>query len=398
MLTVYLKELLDMVRDRRTLIVAVLLPTIIFPVLFGIIFAINIKSAKDAQETVLKYALIGSEYSADISRQLADNKKLQRVTGITDSDEIEARIKDERLHFAITIPEGFDPASGESQTISLVYSNADPTNKVKQRVEKSLEPVIDKAQQSLMVKMGISEDQFNTIDEPIALDVKDIAGARERIGQAAGGFLPYIIILVCMSGAIYAAIDMGAGEKERGTLESLLINPLPRSEIVIGKFLAITTASLAACLMAILSLALWLSFGVSMIDNATINKLVATINMGDLLLIFCLMLPVGGMFAALMLLISTYARNFKEAQSYMSPLSFVVIIPLMISMMPGSELSWGSALIPITNVSLAMKELIKGTLGLDLYFFILIYSAVLVGAMLVTTIKMFSREDVLFRS
>ncbi len=398
MLTVFIKELLDMVRDRRTLVFAVLLPTLIFPVLFGIIIAINAKSAIDAQEATLSYVLQGSEHSPAISRQLADNTKLRRVTTYESDDEIEDAIRDGKLHFALTIPAGFNPASGEQQQLVLRFSDADPTNKVKSRVRQSLKPVIDQAKTSLLTDMGLTQDQLDVLDQPIKVQYNDLAGERERIGQSVGGLLPYIIILVCMTGAIYAAVDMGAGEKERGTLESLLINPLPRYEIVIGKFLAITTASLAACLMAILSLAFWVGFGAKLADVDVLNRVVSAIKLSDLALVFLLMLPVGGIFASLMLLISCYARNYKEAQNYMSPLSFVVIIPLMISMMPSAELNIGSAMIPITNVSLAMKELIKGTLDNTMYLFIFAYSLALVAAMLYATITLFNKEEVLFRS
>jgi sodium transport system permease protein len=233
--------------------------------------------------------------------------------------------------------------------------------------------------------------------EPIVLEKINTADSRENWGEKIGGMLPYLLFILCLQGAMAPATDIGAGEKERGTLETLLISPIERNKIVLGKFLTIGFAGTMTALITVASMALWgivLSQGMAL---KFVADFMGQIGIIDFVLIFLMLVPVVSIFAAVLLSISIYAKSFKEAQSYMVPLVFLVIVPVVMALMPGVELKGGWAWVPLTNVALAMKELVKGTM--DYFQLIAIFGSTMViaGAALAFCVYWFKQEKVLFR-
>jgi sodium transport system permease protein len=123
----------------------------------------------------------------------------------------------------------------------------------------------------------------------------------------------------------------------------------------------------------------------------------STLGVADLLLILMMLIPLSAIFAALLLSLSIYARSFKEAQNYIGPLSMMVFMPLIVALMPGVELTWAMAMLPIANVALAIKELIKGTMDVGMLVVIFGSTVVIAGAMLAFCVSWFQKEKVLFR-
>jgi sodium transport system permease protein len=225
---------------------------------------------------------------------------------------------------------------------------------------------------------------------------RGVAPMREVLGERLGGILPYLFIISCFLGAMYPAIDLAAGEKERGTLETLLLVPIPRWQVVLGKFLVVFLAGVVAALLTLVGLGGWLWWRSGELGGE-LGTVLSAIGATDLLLIAAMLVPTAAIFASLLLGISIYAKSFKEAQSYIAPLNMLVILPAFLAMLPGVELDWTTASIPITNISLAIKELIKGTMDLTMLVAILGSSTVLAGALLAASTWWFGREDVLFR-
>ncbi|MDZ7903630.1 MAG: ABC transporter permease subunit [Rheinheimera sp.] len=157
-------------------------------------------------------------------------------------------------------------------------------------------------------------------------------------------------------GASYPAIDIGAGEKERRTLETLLICPISRTSIVLGKFLTVLTTGLISAMITVISFGGWGYVIGSMMGVDVVAKTMQALGFVDLTLILALLIPLTAIFAALLLSLSIYARSFKEAQNYMGPLSMIIFLPLMVGLLPGIELSWSLAMIPVMNVALLLKS------------------------------------------
>ena len=248
-----------------------------------------------------------------------------------------------------------------------------------------------------LISFGIEESVKKSILNPIEVIKVDTADKRENLGEKIGGFLPYLLIPLVLMGATYPAIDLGAGEKERGTLETLLLTPITRTELVLGKFITLLTTSIASTTITVLSMGCWIALALAFADLDFIKAAFSTLAVTDLLMIFVLLLPVAAIFSALALAISIYARTFKEAQNYMAPLSMGVFFPIIISIMPNMELTAKTAFIPVTNVALAIKEIVKGTVDYTFVGLIFLATAIIAAGLLAFCVKWFNREDVLFR-
>ncbi|MEP1743603.1 MAG: ABC transporter permease [Kangiellaceae bacterium] len=410
MLKVYFKELLELTRDKKTLIFTILLPTLIMPVIMLGFGALSAKIAKKAVEEQLSYAIIGEENYSELANLLKSNETITLKELSTETD-AESAIKNEEIRFAVKIPEDTRQRieQGLSVEIELFYNDSSTTSGIiYRRVEKILESLDEQLSNSRMSLLGLTTEQRAGLIEPLKIKKVTTANKRESLGEKIGGFLPYILILLGLTGAMYPAIDLGVGEKERGTLETLLLTPIPRFQIVFAKFLVIFTTSFLAVFFSLISFALMITiFGPMMFSamsaggNEAITSLLntfASISLVDVLLMFLMLVPTAAIFASLLLSVSIYARTFKEAQNYMSPIMMISIFPLILALLPGVKLDWVWASVPLTNVALAIKEIFKGTIDYQMLLVIFGSTSLVAGALLYLCSWWFQREQVLFRN
>jgi sodium transport system permease protein len=237
--------------------------------------------------------------------------------------------------------------------------------------------------------------------KPFTIQRQNVAPPAKVAGSLLGGMLPYIIIILCMTGAMYPAIDLTAGEKERGTMETILCCPVGRTELVLGKFLMVLTASVGTVVLSLLSMGATFQFAKRVLAGSApreVLQTVATIDIGGLAGVFLMLLPVAVMLSAALLMVGLFSKSFREAQSYCGPLMLVVIVPAIAGMLPGMELNASLAVVPLLNVSLVCKEMISGTWHWN-YILLIFGSACLYAtAALAAAVWMFHREEVLFRS
>jgi sodium transport system permease protein len=238
---------------------------------------------------------------------------------------------------------------------------------------------------------------------PFEIKQENVAPPEKVGGAAIGGFLGYFVIVLCLQGAMYPAIDLTAGEKERGTMETILSSPISRVHLVLGKFFLVLTAALVTAALSVTSMGVsfWGSQKFHAFDAGGASDAGASqlhISVGAILSVFLMALPLAVMFSAALLTIALFAKSHKEAQSYITPLMFIVIIPAIAAMLPGVELTPKLALIPILNVSLLCKDLIAGTYHWNLIAIIFGSTCAYAAVALFLAVKMFQRESVLFRS
>jgi sodium transport system permease protein len=407
---IFKKEFKELLRDRKTIIFMILLPLLLFPAIFGVGIFFMSNAAEKAENEILKYAIVGEAYAPDIVEsfsQASDKFELVAIDGANtatstatspDKEGYAKLIKNETLDFVLVIPETFNPdilTSGQHK-IEL-YLNDAGLNKVYGRVAEIIDVYMDEYQLSAFTQLGLNESQQEALLKPISIEKQNIADDREVWGERIGGFLPYFIFILCLQGAMAPAADLGAGEKERGTLETLLISPMDRYKLVLGKFFTVSAAGIITALITVSSMALW---GIVLSQGMAIEFVVEVMSMigiVDFVLIFLMLVPVVAVFAAILLSLSIYARSFKEAQSYMGSLIMVVIFPVLIAMMPGVELKGAWVWVPLTNVALAMKELFKGTMDYFALFGIFTSTAVIAIGLIMFCIHWFNKEKVLFR-
>lgn len=397
---VYLKELTELMRDKKTLVFVILLPVLIFPVIFGVMGLVFSSTALKAEQKEHRYVIINAEQAPEFADALFYHKNFKQVqTGRKSGEELADGIRNEEFDVAVVIPDDFAAKRQhiERAEWQVIYNQSSQFDFMYRHFSELLNNYTEKLQQDTLQQLGVDAIKLAAIIKPVAVLKVDTAAKRENIGEKFGAIIAYILIPLCLLGASYPAIDMGAGEKERGTLETLLICPVSRTSIVLGKFLTVLTTGLLGALITVASFGLWglvigSFFGMSVVQDA-----MSAIAVTELVLIFLLLLPTSAIFASLLLAISIYARTFKEAQNYISPLSVIIFIPLVAAMMPGVELSGKTAIIPVMNVALAIKELIKGTADSGLLLLIFASTLVLAGAFITFCVRWFQQEKVLFR-
>ena len=394
---VMLKEIKELLRDRKTLFFMVALPILVFPLLIGVVMFFAGKAVDKAENKVLDYAVVGAQYAPALVEDLAASDLFNQVM-IDEGEDIAAFVKSEQADFVLVIPDNFSEDALQSGQIELsLYLNDAGLNMVRRRLDKIVDVYAERSQQKAFALLELDESQQQALIEPIVIKKVDVADKRENWGEKIGGMIPYFIFMLCLQGAMIPATDLGAGEKERGTLETLLISPIERHKLVLGKFLTIALAGATSALITVSSMAVWglvISQGMAI---KMVSEFMSAINAIDFVLMFLMLVPVVAIFSAVLLSLSIYARSFKEAQGYMTPLVFAVIVPVMLAMLPGVELKGGWAWVPLTNVALAIKELIKGTMDYFQLFAIFSSTAVIAGALLYFCVFWFNKEKVLFR-
>ncbi len=229
---------------------------------------------------------------------------------------------------------------------------------------------------------------------PFTLESADLAGESGYRGATSWAkILPVLLILWALTGAFYPAIDLCAGEKERNTLETLLSSPAQRSEIVLGKLLAIMLFSMVTAILNILSVGItvWAVF-----FHLGIIKLPPAIS---LIWLLAALLPVSALFSALCLAIAAFARSTKEGQYYLMPLLLIIMPLVILPMLPGVELNLGNSLIPITGVVVLLRSLLEGHY-LPAIQYTPVVAGVTLGACMLAirwAVDQFNSDTVLFR-
>jgi ABC-type Na+ efflux pump permease subunit len=480
--TVFKKELIDVMRDRRTLIFMLIIPTLSIPLLMWITTELMVhfseKLAKEQSDVLVINPQVAPELVTGLKERSNIIGRTQRIAkllqekGITeqelsmlkgepqgflnllkergvDPNELAAQLRvvsqDEEFEFspssimAAAFPPNFNIVTELPGHFGNFRDPADKEQVLLQAVRLEEIAAAIEFDKDTQARLAAEDDTLvrvfylqtsdrsatalgglKTIFSSLG---KDIAAQRIRHNNLPAGFakpikvrserlpgpslivkilsqiLPYLILIFAMLGALYPAIDLGAGEKERGTLETLLVAPVGRLSIVLGKFGVILVAALVSAVLATVSLAISLQVGVfstfSMFSEGSFS-----FSLTEALAAILMVVPVACIFASLLLAISIFAKSFKEAQSYASPLQMVIVMPAFVSFIPGVKLDWLTSSLPVVNISLALKEIFTG--NLDQHWahvgVIFLSTSVYAGLLLWFATWWFQREQVLFRS
>ena len=406
--TVYLKELKDTLRDRRSLMSMIIIPTFVMPALtFGVgkIAAGVVNKAREETPAVM---IVGGDDSPGVAAALRQDKKLKVVPTAADWKQ---QISDKKVRAAVLIPVGFEAGLKAGAADAVVIYNYDGELKSGFAVSELEKFFRDLREQTVTARLA-ERALPATLVKPFDLRRENVAAPEKVGGNLLGGIVPYIIIILCFTGAMYPAMDLTAGEKERGTMETLLCSPVARVDLVLGKFLMVLTGSLSAMLLSLTSMGLSATFaGFMFSSGGGAAKLAAAAHQAGaagsampmidpfgLLGVVAMVLPVSVFFSAVIFTVALFAKSYKEAQSYVAPMIFLIIMPAVVGMLPGIDLNARLALVPILNLSLVCKEMLSGIWHWNYIALIFGSSCVYAAVALTLAVKMFNREDVIFRA
>lgn len=407
---IYRKELRDALRDRRTLISSIVVPTLLMPLLLFGVGKVMQRAVAEAREEVPAVAVLGGAGAPELLARLAGDARVRLVPVPADWREA---IAAKRLRAVVEVPERLEErvrAGEAAPAVRIFHYQGELKSENGARVT---ERIVGEHRERVVTERLAARGLGPEAVRPFEVRRENVAPPEKVGGNLFGGLVPYFIILLCFTGAIYPAMDITAGEKERGTMETLLCSPVARLDLVLGKFLLVLTGSLASMFFVVASMAgsalvggaLFLGTSGAAAAGALPPGAAAagagslpTIDPLGLVGVFAMVLPVAVLFSAVALTVSLFAKSYKEAQSYLGPLIIVVLLPGMIAALPGTELTARTALIPLLNLSLVCKEMLSGSWPWGYIALIFGSSSLYAAGALALAVKMFNREDVLFRS
>jgi sodium transport system permease protein len=437
---VYFKEMKDILRDKRTVRLMVLVPVVFYPLMSIGLSSVAIKMARTQGAKVAQVLMVGQAPGLHDAMQAADDQvnvlshsefaqsvraldpsehaaavrmidawSADPVAGLADSARREfyyASIRGKVIDCIVEVPPSLDVygTGADSAQIAIYFDEQEfRSDAAERKVRRLLLGWRDSLSVALLGDAGIEPSRAAHLLKPFWVNSDNVAPAEKQSGFLLAMMLPYMIVLMVMLGAMYPAIDLTAGEKERGTLETILASPAGRLEIAAGKFLCVFTAALVTVLLGALSMTLTSSFGFANLnDSATQSAARLALNPASLGVVVLMMVPTAVLFSAALLALAVMARSYKEAQSYVSPLMFIVIIPSMVAFMPGIELNAAWAWVPVSNIALAVRSALLTTKGegfaWPLYGMVFLSTSVYASFALFIVRQMFNKESVLFRT
>jgi len=348
-------------RDRRTILTLVLMPLLLYPLL-SMTLQRFLFSARAAGETVYRIAVIG-EVEANLLRALIDDPLSQPPEVLLQANDGQLARFELVAHQSLT-PEQVlqeqlvDVAAyvtlgeaGRPPTIELWADSSQPASLAARRI------LVERVQ---WLKLGVTNERLAVV----APDQTDFVPLVElqTIGSETGTsmlatLVPLVLVLMTITGAVYPAIDLTAGERERGTIEALIASPVPRGQVLFAKYSAVVTVALLTAIVNLVAMLITLKAGGMM---RLLTGTDDTIPWFSLLQIFGLLVLFSGFFSAVLLCLTSFAKSFKEAQAYLIPLMLLSLAPGILSLIPGVVLTPTLAIVPLVNIILLARELLAG--------------------------------------
>jgi sodium transport system permease protein len=381
--TVLGKELLETVRDRRTLFMMLVLPTLLYPAMLVLVQQLALFGQRQLGAEAATVAV-----SADAALvRFVDADSAIRVFG--SGLATPAAVRGGEVEAAVWVEAGAGAAG--SARVRVLY---DASSERSRRAEALVSERLDAWSDTLLERRLRGAGLPASFARPLVVADSSVATAEETGGYALGRFLPLILVLMTLLGAFYPAIDMAAGEKERGTLETLLTTPVPAREIVAGKFAAVALVALAAAVANLGSMLLTFQSGLFRFGPAT--EIRFALPAGAALLVLVSLVPLAVLFSAVFLGLAVRAQSFKEAQNALTPAQLAATLPLLVVTLPGIDFTPALALVPVVGIAMFFRELMAG--GAPALPSVLAFASTVVyaGAALAFASRSFGREEVLF--
>jgi sodium transport system permease protein len=387
-LSIYRKEMRDLIRDRRTMISMVIVPLVLFPMLMIVVTrvmgAMQDKSARD-----LKTMSVGVKTTNPAILDALRKAELQLV----ERDDLRRAVEQKSVLAGLEEVE----RAGQPPEIRVYSDNSNPGSAgASDRIRTALAEVRESAVREKLRAANVPEGVLT----PFAVARINVAPPKKMAGMMWGSMLGYLLLLLMFSGGMYPVIDMTAGEKERRTLESFLATPAGRSEIVLGKMLAAMTAIFLTAMLTLGSIIVSVRINTVGSRSAEVREIFGTIPLdtNTVLLIVLTLAPLCVFAAAVMIAIAMFARSFKEGQSYLTPLVMVVVFPALLGGLPQLELTPALCLIPIFNASQLIRGILLGDFQTTAFGITLAANLGYAAVAMFVAKKRFEDESVLFRS
>lgn len=397
--TLLVKEIVHLFRDTKTIVQTVVVPTFITPLLIGAVIWYISSIAVDEGKKTYDVAVY-DEANTELTVMLQESDRLKIV--LMDSiDQVIDDVTNDNSEIGISFGSNFtsqleNNLSGE---VTIYSKNLDNFSQAQGIVNDVIDDYDDQIRNERLDDLNIDESFIN----PITVLDEDLTTNEEFAGSIIGGILAFLFIIYIMQGSMYPAIDLGAGEKERGTMETLISTNISSVDIIIGKMFSVTSSAVLTAIFSLLGFALplvviFLFYGDSIPENA-FEIISAIVNPVAIIAMFGLLIPLSIFMGAFMLAVSIYSKNPKEASLLLGNAIIVFFIPAYVPLInPGIELDLVGSLIPCYSFALHTNALIAGNTDWFLYGATLISNIIYCSIAIYVTYIMFDDEKIIFRN
>lgn len=392
--TLYKKEIMDVIRDKKTILTMVVLPVILYPVLFLVIMQVMtmINNSQQERTYYIAYDQVEEENRKALNDWIAGEEDgLSYIIKEVESDNPKEDLEKENIDAYITASITDSQVVYEIHYLSAVTNSSTVSDMLEEEIDAYGKKIAEEnaAAQGLDVKKVLY---------PVTSTLADQSSNESSIGSILGSIIPFLLITSILMGAMYPAIDATAGEKERGTLETLLTLPVGNMELIMSKFLSVATIAVVSVFINVLSMG-----GIAAYLYATINSLsegAGAFSLGSfvpaiLISIVCI-IAFALFMSAVVMCICAFAKSFKEANNYVTPLTLVVLLTAYIGFIPNVELSATTAIIPVANICLLMKNLLVFKYDFALILMVLLSNVIYAFVAVWFLGKIYNSESILF--
>jgi sodium transport system permease protein len=415
---IFFRELRDQLRDRRTLFTVVVLPLLLYPLMGMLVFQVQ----QFLRERPSKVRIVGTDALPEQPRLIVDEAiaeefgssklielELLRGTQLSFEElksqsqhDIQLGLCDAVVYFSPDFAEQLVEHPSDGRTSLKVRPICDVANDRSKIAAQRIKSAIENWEQSIRKKRFDEIKVSAAVIDPFEVEQVDVSQPTRRRAALWSKVLPFILMIWALTGAFYPAVDLCAGEKERGTLETLLSSPAARGEIVWGKLLTVMTFSMATAILNLASMTATGTFIVSQIQRMGAVRPLVELGPPPLAALAWLMIalvPISALFSALSLAIAAFARSSKEGHYYLLPLLMISLPLMMLSVFPGAELDLGFAFIPLSGLLMLLRALMEGQYIEALRFSLPVVGVTAVCCLLAIrwAVDQFNNESVLFR-
>ncbi len=381
------KEVRETVRDRRTIFVMVGIPILLYPAMFVLVEQVLFVGAADMASRTTTVAVQGAlpaELGASV-RGLDHVRVVDAPPGMS-----EAAVRRGTVDLLVRA----EPAdSGLTLRVKLFYDERSGASELALgKVRKALDDYGAALVRQRLEARGLPPG----LARPVERTSESVAKPLEAAGFTLGRFLPVLLVLVTMLGTFYPAIDLAAGEKERGTLEALVTAPVPAWQIVAGKFATVAIMGIFAAVLNVGSIYLTLNAGLAGIAGQ--GGFGGVLDWQTTALILATLAPVAILFAGVFLGLATRARSLKEAQNVLTPIYTLAVLPAMLPGIPGIAMTPALAAVPVAGIALLIRELLAGQADPGLAVIAVATTTLYAVLALLFAARGFGSEEVLFGS
>nr|WP_275581929.1 ABC transporter permease [Brevibacillus fulvus] len=384
---IFRKELTDLFRDRKTVIGAFVIPIAVIPAIFFLV-SVSMSGVEEDARANVSLVILG-DVEQPLGQRLLQTEGVKRLQ----PDDPLASLHEGEVRAIVTIPDDLERhlRQNGSEQIRVRY---DAANDKSVYAYDLIQRVIADYEQEVVAERLQAAGLEPSVIHPLELVEESVASEAKMTGKLLSGIVPLMLILSLATGGIAAATDLVAGEKERGTMEALISAPVPAGSILTAKLLTVMVMSGISSVAALVSSSLIIQVGPFSANDG--GFALGFLGIGSILLLVLILLLLAAMFAGLELAISTWAKTFKEAQTYMTPVLFAAMVPsyMMLPLVP-ADIPLLYYVLPIFNGSALCKEIFFGEVQPLHVVCTLLSSLVYVAAVIWLAAALFRREKLL---